>query len=87
MDREHVVLWTFAIASVLIFAVSLYLGMPWWGAIISGVGLSGLLAGWLGDLNEWIPPVPAVYKTVTENVEVGRRKSCIACKQAVEHIR
>jgi hypothetical protein len=35
-----------------------------------------------------VPPlgtVPAIYQTLTENVGVRRVKSCIACRQAVEH--
>jgi len=79
--------WSSAIASGVIFAVGMYFGLPWWGAALGGLVLAVILAGWLGSLQDWIAAVPAVYTTVTENVEIGRRKSCIACRQAVEHIR
>ncbi len=79
----NVLSWVFFITLGLSFAAGLYFGLPWWGGIVGGIIFSGIVAGWLSTLTEYKQPV---YRTVTENVEVGRSKCCIACKQAVEHI-
>jgi hypothetical protein len=74
----------FFIILVVSFGAGLNFGLPWWGGIVGGVIFATMVAGLLSNLTEYEQPV---YRTVTENVEVGRSKCCIACKQAVEHIR
>ncbi len=74
----------FGVVLVAVFAVGMYFALPWWGRIVGGLVLGGIVAGWLAGQTEYKQPV---YRTVTENVEVGRRKCCIACRQAVERLR
>ena len=79
-----VAVWVFFIVFAIAFAIGLYFRLPWWGGLIAGAVLGGIVAGWLANMTDYIQPV---YKTVTETVEVGRSKCCIACRQAVEHLR
>jgi hypothetical protein len=79
----NVITWAFFIVLGVGFAAGLYFGLPWWGGLVGGAILGGILAGWLSSLTEYKQPV---YRTVTENVEVGRSKCCIACRQAVQHL-
>ena len=60
-----------------------YFGLPWWGGLVGGAILGGGVAGCLSNQTEYKQPV---YRTVVENVEVGRSKCCIACRQAVQHL-
>lgn len=76
----------FYIMVVLLFVSNLYFFLPWWIAVVGGLILSCVLIGWLSSVQEWVPSVPAVYRTITENVEVGRSKCCIACRQTVQHL-
>ncbi len=75
--------WAFFIVMGIGFGTGLYFGLPWWGGLVGGLILGGILAGWLSSLTEYKQPV---YRTVTENVEVGQSKCCIACRQAVQHL-
>lgn len=79
----NVIGWAFFIVLGVAFGAGLYFGLPWWGGLVGGLILGGILAGWLSSLTEYKQPV---YRTVTENVEVGRSKCCIACRQAVQHL-
>jgi hypothetical protein len=65
-----------------------------WIAFVAGVayGLIVLLVGicfafavalWLYNRKEYSVPL---YRSVTESVEVGRSKCCIACRKPVEHL-
>lgn len=78
--------WIFTITAGCLFGVGLYLELPSWPAFVGGIILSCIFTGWLISLKDWVPPVPAVIKTVTNNVEVGQSLCCIACRQAVEHL-
>ena len=64
---------------ILVFTLALACGLPSWGAGIGGVVLTSILAGWMSRFT--------IDQSVKETVEVGRSKCCIACKQAVEHLR
>lgn len=79
----NVIGWLFFIALVAGFAAGLYFGLPWWAGLAGGFVLGVALAAWLSSMTEYVQPV---YRTVTENVEVGRGKCCIACRQAVQHL-
>lgn len=74
-------------ACVLVMVAAVYfrswVGLSWWGALFGGGVIGLIVAGWLRSLKHHVEPV---YQTVIESVEVGRRKSCIRCQQAVEHL-
>jgi hypothetical protein len=70
--------WTFGVIFVIVFGVSLYLGLPLWGAVVGSLIIAAIISGWLSNFT--------FHQKVTKTVEVGRRKSCIACNQAVEHL-
>jgi hypothetical protein len=55
------------------------------GAVISII-LGAALAAYMSSQKVRAPDVPAVYRTVTESVEVGRSKCCIACRQAAQRL-
>lgn len=77
------VAWAFFIVLAVAFGAGLYFGLPWWGGLVGGVILGAIVSAWLANMTEYKQPV---YQTVTENVEIGRSKCCIACRQAVEHL-
>jgi hypothetical protein len=82
----RMLIFAFVSGGMLVSFIGIGLGLPWRGATVGSLVLAGILVGWLSGIKDRVYGVHAVYKTVTENVEVGRRKSCIACKQAVEHV-
>jgi hypothetical protein len=83
-QRKSVQLALILLASLVVYGVCAGSGGEGriWGLI-----LAGSIPVLYITLSNFLHEVPPVYETVTENVEVGRRKSCIACNQAVEHIR
>lgn len=85
---KRIIKWTF----IFVFGIAVVAGT--WIAIITriafGIGcllagffLAGFAAQWLYSRKERTEPV---FRTVIEKVEIGRRKSCIACRQPVEHL-
>jgi len=77
-------IWTaFLFTVVAAFVLGQLCGLPWFGGLIGGVIVGGIIASWLSSLTKYKQPV---YQTVTENVTVGRSKCCIACRQAVQHL-
>lgn len=81
---RKLVAWAFGVVGVLGCIAGHYCGFPWWGCLLAGLVFGGVVAAFLATRTRFKQPV---YKTVTETVEVGRMKSCIACRQAVEHLR
>jgi hypothetical protein len=74
----------FMIVALAVVAAGINFGLPWWVAIVGGLVLGGFFAIWLSCRTEYKQPV---YRTVVVSVEVSRSKCCIACRQAVEHLR
>lgn len=58
--------------------------MAWCLAIIAGVVGAGVSAFLIKEFPREVDPV---YRNVPLTVEVGRSKCCIACREAVEHLR
>lgn len=69
----------FGVVVVISFGILLILGQPLWGAGVGSLVIAAIVSGWLSNFT--------IQEKVTETVEIGRRKSCIACKQAVEHLK
>jgi hypothetical protein len=67
---------------VIFFISGLFFGIE--VAIVVSTIFSLLIVGEFWRLTGEKPPK---YNTITELVEIGRSKSCIACKQAVEHLK
>jgi hypothetical protein len=82
---EKVIPCVFLIIFVISGGAGLYLSFPWWAGLVAGGILGAIVAVGLSSLKAY--KLLPVFRTVTENVEVGRQKCCLACKQAVEHIR
>jgi hypothetical protein len=59
-------------------------GLPPAGAWCGGLLVAAIMGVWLASMESRFSPE---YQTVVETVEVGRVKSCIACRQAVEHLK
>ena len=75
--------WSFAVVFAAGFGSGLYFGFPWQGSLFAGAIVGVMVWGWLINVTQFTQPV---YRTVTETVEIGRSKSCISCRQAVEHM-
>jgi hypothetical protein len=78
-----IVLTVFVIVTGIGFGAGVYFGMPWLGAMFGGAIIAGIVSAWLVSLKENLEPI---CETITETVEVGRQKSCIACRQAVGNL-
>jgi hypothetical protein len=77
------VVWAFFVVLALGLGAGLYSGLPPWGGLIGGAIVGAIVAAGLANMTQYKQPV---YKTVVENVEVGRSRCCLACRQAVEHL-
>ena len=77
-----VVAWIFFITLGVISGAGVYFGLPWIGALIGGGIIGTIVAVWLKKMTQHRAPV---YRTISESVEIGRSKCCIACRQAVQH--
>jgi hypothetical protein len=74
------------LAFCLIFGAGLWAGAQVgfvYGGFFVGMFFAVYVCDWLYNWTYYEQPS---YRTVTENIEVGRRKCCIACRHAVQNL-
>ncbi len=59
-------------------------GERWSIAVWGGCGAA--ICAWVIAAKVHVPAIPPTYRTVQEKMVVGKNKSCIACRQPVQHL-